>query len=435
MAGLLDIDSMPEPARSTVLRTVSALPPPDGIVSDFTNSHHRADIAIAVTTTFMVLSTTAFVTRYYSQFLMGRLFAFPNVLGIIGFGAYCGLVGTTFRLVVLKTFWNHTWNFSLMQISDVLFELYLQPLFYCVLTCFIKPTILYEWKRIFVPRGVHNGFTRTCNVLIIISILFYNAYFIALQFYCRPYRKIWRRWATGTCFDRGHLDIPCAVFNLVLDLFIFALPQRIIWGLQTTRIRRLGITIVFSVGLLAVGCAAGLVYTLSQLNYSSDFMHDQGPAIICLLAESTCVMLVFCVPMIPKALEDTWILRILGPLSEYPLSIVQGRKASTKERLSTVGGKSTHWNGWVFSRVFRGSDSKLSSTSGDGLHRDHDDSSQIGLARLDPVAKADGPNGILRTTEISMEVSAQSGRPWDGSEQEAAATEDVLRPPNRVVLG
>ncbi|KAH7304557.1 hypothetical protein B0I35DRAFT_336020, partial [Stachybotrys elegans] len=112
----------------------------------------------------------------------------------------------------------------------------------------------------------------------------------------------------GECYTQGSLDIPSAVFNLVLEVFIFILLQQTIWGLQATQKRRAGIAIVFSVGLLAVGCATRLVYTISRLDYKADFIFDQGPAVLWFLAESTCVLLVFCVPLFPKAFYNTWVL-------------------------------------------------------------------------------------------------------------------------------
>lgn len=113
-----------------------------------------------------------------------------------------------------------------------------------------KTAILLEWNHIFVPLSTRNAFFWTTRALIGLTLTFYIALFITTQFYCTPREKIWDRWLPGTCLNRRLVDAPSGVFNAVLDLLIFALPQRVIWSLNMSMSKRLGVSLVFSLGLV-----------------------------------------------------------------------------------------------------------------------------------------------------------------------------------------
>lgn len=53
----------------------------------------------------------------------------------------------------------------------------------------------------------------------------------------------------GQCIDRKTLDICTAFFNFFMDVFILLLPQRVVWKLQMTNYREIGIFIVFPISL------------------------------------------------------------------------------------------------------------------------------------------------------------------------------------------
>lgn len=88
--------------------------------------------------------------------------------------------------------------------------------------------------------------------MVLINAGFYTAGVISSFFLCRPLEKEWNFWVKGTCDDQQTRDVAASALNLVIDIFILALPQRIIWNLQMSMRRRIGVSIVFSVGLLYV---------------------------------------------------------------------------------------------------------------------------------------------------------------------------------------
>jgi hypothetical protein len=67
-----------------------------------------------------------------------------------------------------------------------------------------------------------------------------------------------------------------------------------------TSTRKLGVSAVFSIGVLAIACATGRLITTIGVDHKGDMTYTLSPAYIWAFAEVTCVMLVFCLPALPK---------------------------------------------------------------------------------------------------------------------------------------
>lgn len=120
----------------------------------------------------------------------------------------------------------------------------------------------------------------------------------------------------GHCINKRALDLSSAYFNLVADLFILLLPQRVIWTLQMSRQRKIGVSSIFSVGILYVSlmsalpidffannlslrtclCAVGRIILIHPLKYAGDgdTNNQISKAFLLSIAEATLVILIFC---------------------------------------------------------------------------------------------------------------------------------------------
>lgn len=114
----------------------------------------------------------------------------------------------------------------------------------------LKTAILLEWIRIFVPNRKRNIFYWSSIALIMINGGFYTGSIAVYFGYCQPLEKLWHFWLPGTCLAFKSRDVLSSAFNLVMDVFILLLPQRTTWTLQMSRRHRIGVSVVFSVGLL-----------------------------------------------------------------------------------------------------------------------------------------------------------------------------------------
>jgi uncharacterized membrane protein YhaH (DUF805 family) len=116
----------------------------------------------------------------------------------------------------------------------------------------LKIGILLEWARIFVPKGfrTRSPFWWTCHIVISVNVVFYVICTFVEIFGCTPRAKLWNPTLPGTCLDMSIINPVSAVINFLSDLFILCLPQKVIWGLNMGICRKLGMALLFAVGIL-----------------------------------------------------------------------------------------------------------------------------------------------------------------------------------------
>ncbi|KAH6645398.1 hypothetical protein BKA67DRAFT_111379 [Truncatella angustata] len=173
---------------------------------------------------------------------------------------------------------------------------------------FAKTAIILEWMRIFVPKGTRNFFFWTCLSILSVNAAFYVVAIFIINLTCRPVQKSWYLMTPGVCFGaetRRHFDFSSACINLALDILILFLPQRTIWTLNMPSKKKIGVSLVFTIGLGACAAALGRVITGRTLFGSQDRTYDAAAPTLCVLAEMTCTFLVFSSPAILKVFTKT----------------------------------------------------------------------------------------------------------------------------------
>ena len=132
------------------------------------------------------------------------------------------------------------WEIQLASIIDV----YYNPLIFVS-----KLSILLQFKRVFVPA--HAGKTYwLIHFLIWSNLLFYLAVMLLEIMKCLPRKKVWNPTMQGRCIDLPFAPKAGAVINIISDFSILVLPIGKIWQLQMSPKRKLGVSAVFSTGLL-----------------------------------------------------------------------------------------------------------------------------------------------------------------------------------------
>jgi hypothetical protein len=131
--------------------------------------------------------------------------------------------------------------------------IFLFGVFYSMVLAMLKIAILVEWCRVFVPRGTErsNYFWWCSMTVIAVQAAFGFAAIFLLNFQCIPHEAIWDFTITDkTCLPLNALQLTSATIHLVSDVAIFLLPQKIIWTLNMSLRKRLGVAVVFSLGAL-----------------------------------------------------------------------------------------------------------------------------------------------------------------------------------------
>lgn len=87
-------------------------------------------------------------------------------------------------------------------------------------------------------------------IAIALNTILYTVSVILEAVACIPLEALWKPWLNAKCFDKKALDLTCCYCNLAIDLLILLLPQKVIWKLKMTLSKKIGVSIIFSFGLL-----------------------------------------------------------------------------------------------------------------------------------------------------------------------------------------
>ncbi|KFA66836.1 hypothetical protein S40285_07372 [Stachybotrys chlorohalonatus IBT 40285] len=337
-----------------------AMQPPDDDPPQFDNPPNQNAFGIAIVTLCLVITAFCFLVRAYSRifilrrirledgasvadFVLKLMFAdFRKAVGFLAMAFYVAFVWVGYEMANTPGYFVHQWHVRLVDMSDVSYNLFILANMYTWVQMCSKTAILLEWNHIFVPLSTRNAFFWTTRALIGLTLTFYIALFITTQFYCTPREKIWDRWLPGTCLNRRLVDAPSGVFNAVLDLLIFALPQRVIWSLNMSMSKRLGVSLVFSLGLVTVACAIGRAISNFTLDYLGDVTHHVSSTYLWGLGECTCAMVIFCVHAFPKVFTSSPLLiKVFSSLRSWATSM----NSSSTEITSSGNGRGWRTNG------------------------------------------------------------------------------------------
>ena len=67
---------------------------------------------------------------------------------------------------------------------------------------------------------------------------------------CLPIHYYWHRTGQGHCIEHNKFYIALAALNLMTDVLILVVPIPLVWRLNTSRTKKIGLSVVFSLGAL-----------------------------------------------------------------------------------------------------------------------------------------------------------------------------------------
>ena len=85
--------------------------------------------------------------------------------------------------------------------------------------------------------------------VMLLVVAFRTSTIIRMFFLCSPLAFYWDKSIEGgTCLNNSATSLSVSIINLVLDLIVVALPMPMLWGLQVTTSKTMGLTAVFGIG-------------------------------------------------------------------------------------------------------------------------------------------------------------------------------------------
>ncbi|KAI1414128.1 hypothetical protein F5Y13DRAFT_179104 [Hypoxylon sp. FL1857] len=285
-----------------------ALAPPPGVTPQFDNPPNNNGLAHGVIAACVTVATVCLLIRGYARLVLFKQLKPEDYMIVVAYGTY--IAWTVFSLLLSKTpgYFVHQWDLHLRDMIDTVFYIHYAGVFYSITLPLIKISILTEWTRMLVPRGTRNAFLWICYGVIASQVMAMIAIVFALCFVCIPYQKIWDLTLPGHCINKLHVDIGAATVHMCTDIVMLFLPQKVIWSLRMSFRKKLGVSIFFSLGILACIAAAFRLAVTVTYATEADTVFTFGPVIFWAFAEMTCGFVIACLPSTPKILKDHGVL-------------------------------------------------------------------------------------------------------------------------------
>ncbi|KAI1479679.1 hypothetical protein F4774DRAFT_381742 [Daldinia eschscholtzii] len=283
-----------------------AMTPPHGHVPDFAHPANLNGVAQFTNAICLFSTLTVAVIRTYAKVSGRNKIEIEDVLAFVGIGTYCGSLWCSYHVIDMIGAFPHQWDVRLKDLPSIFYTHHI-GFNLCVATSGVwKAAVLLEWIRLFVPHGTRNLFYWAGNSLLAFSALIHIAYIVAENLSCFPYQKIWDpTLLEGYCINQMFFQIPWCFIQPLYITTIILLTQRAIWSLQVTTKKKIAVSFLFLIGLLALASSIARAVAMFQFLKSEDKTYTINTVYLWTLAENTCCFIAICAPWVPKAISNT----------------------------------------------------------------------------------------------------------------------------------
>ncbi|KAI1260527.1 hypothetical protein F5Y18DRAFT_404937 [Xylariaceae sp. FL1019] len=282
-----------------------ALAPPPGVIPNLENPRNYNAITIAADSICITITIIFVAIRAYVKLCCLKKIHLEDVIMIPALGTFFTGIWCADHIVHTSGTFTHQYDIRLKDLGATLYIFHVGINTFVVTLCLTKAAILVEWSRIFVPFGTRNSFYWASRTLLTLILLAYTAFLVAENLSCIPHERIWNRLLPdGYCIDDKLFQIPGALVSPVWIFIVLLLPQRAIWKLQIAPKNKLGISLLFLVGILALGASIARAQATFAFVFSKDKTYTISSVYLWTLAECTCSFLAFCAPAAPRAFAN-----------------------------------------------------------------------------------------------------------------------------------
>ncbi|KAK1503750.1 CFEM domain-containing protein [Colletotrichum abscissum] len=154
------------------------------------------------------------------------------------------------------------WALSENQITDFLLLFIIFGMLYMTCLAFIKASIIFLYLRIFPDET----FRRILWCTQLFNLLLWIAFIAGTFGSCQPLHFFWHGWKRdmeGKCFNLNAFAMCHGALNVALDAWMLVLPATQVYSLRMQRKQKLGVMLMFSVGVFAYRIKALLIFATS----------------------------------------------------------------------------------------------------------------------------------------------------------------------------
>ncbi|KAL4904256.1 hypothetical protein BDW74DRAFT_178838 [Aspergillus multicolor] len=335
------------PEQRQALLEGPALAPPPGLVSNFEDPPNLTSTGHAILFSIWSVATVCFLIRLYAKAFVARKWQLSDFVIILAWALCMGYAAVL--LLAAKYSGVDQWNIRLKNLIELLYYEQIALLLYGICTFFIKLSILIQLLELFAHRH-RDWFFWCCHGFIWVNFVYHFISLFVTIFRCRPVSAGWVRnitdggmIASGNCIDNFRIILSTSSLNALSDIIIFVLPQARIWNLHMRLSRKIALSAVFSVGLIA--CASGVI----KLIYSALMYYNDNKSYyvffvaVWTLPEMAGGVIAGCLPSVPKVVQNIlkspvfakWSSSIRKVVSSYSSS--QGQTQSSHIHFASPG--------------------------------------------------------------------------------------------------
>ncbi|KAI9842653.1 MAG: hypothetical protein M1837_007020 [Sclerophora amabilis] len=397
--------SSPSPQEVQKLLDGPGLAPPPGVTPNLVNPDNLDVYLVVSLTLCLTLTTLAIGTRMYTKGFITRSLGWDDYTSLLAWLMFIAQSATS-AICVEQGGGIHQWDLPLRKVFRVLYYINVTSILYGPTVFVVKLSILLQYLRIFVPVPKSNRIMYWGIILTIGgNLVFYTVHMFIGIFACNPREKMWNKLITeGHCHDANKIYISSGYLNVASDFIIFFLPLSNIWKLRMPLRRKIGVSAVFAIGLVAcVTSITRLVYTY-RLVQSKDVTYNTIVMGFWTLAEVAIGILCGCLPVLPKFFQ------VLGPKVHTALS------STFRTRESSSMPSNLKVSRILNSATKRSGASDSPDPYNDPYHSRRELKSEYSPLDTPEMARTEAPRNIegYESGELTRPLPVQCGRPATG---------------------
>ncbi|OJI83591.1 hypothetical protein ASPTUDRAFT_55621 [Aspergillus tubingensis CBS 134.48] len=201
---------------------------------------------VIINSILVVLSISTVFLRLWARRLQGLSLFIEDYLSIVALALALAVNALLFQSLHAGV-GEHVDTLSAATIQEYSLNLYVMQLFWNTCLPVIKLSIVLFYQRIFpVPSMIF-----ACRSVMLFLAAWYVAFQTTAIFQCIPIHHEWQKKTTkGHCIDFVPFVTTLAATNLCTDVLLLVLPTREIWKLQIPWPRKIGLSIIFTLGIM-----------------------------------------------------------------------------------------------------------------------------------------------------------------------------------------
>ncbi|KAI1112149.1 hypothetical protein F5Y14DRAFT_278706 [Nemania sp. NC0429] len=288
-----------------LLEQIPALPPPDGVESNFDSPETRDELARIVVGLAYALMLVFLSLRIYTRVMITNSFGADDYLSVAAGASITAFTGVSLSLFG-SPLGRHQWDVPLSHFNASFLERTLTSIvLFSLSSLFVRTALLALYLRVFAPN-------KTARIMIwagiVTIVVFYTISIILNIRFCVPIsmttpvpdKDAWaEKLKASNCSQPVYnLNASVGLFGVLSDLYILIIPVSMVYNLRIPRNRKIGIVTIFLTGLLAVALSTlSTVFRFIQLE-SYDFTWDSIPSYTLRAAELNIGLICSCMPVV-----------------------------------------------------------------------------------------------------------------------------------------